>query len=114
MGKYIVTMRDIKKYEVLEQLINKKIKRCEAAILLGYSEVHISRLKQKFIKDGFKGLLRAKRESPYKTPSSSKEKIAQLYKNTYYDLNRMHFKAQLDENHNIKLSYETTRKILIE
>lgn len=114
MGKYIVTMRDIKKYEVIERLVNKEIKRNEAAILLGYSEVHISRLKQKFIKDGFKGLLRAKRESPRKTPSSLKEKVAELYKNTYYDFNRMHFKDKLEENHNIKLSYETTRKILIE
>jgi len=38
--EYIVKMKDIKKYEVLQQLIKKEIKGYEAASLLGYSQVH--------------------------------------------------------------------------
>ena len=123
--EYIVKMKDIKKYEVLQQLIKKEIKGYEAASLLGYSQVHISRLKQKLLKYGFKGILQCRRESPRKLKDSFKEHIANfLYKNIYYDFNIMHFSAQgrsasgrkdkLEENHNIKLSYEKIRQILIE
>jgi len=122
--EYIVSMKDIKKYEVLKQLVDKQIKGYEAASLLGYSQVHISRLKQKLLKCGFKGLLRPKIPSPRKIPTNFKEQIAKLYKSIYYDFNIMHFSAQgrsasgrkdkLKENHNIKLSYEKIRQILIE
>ena len=122
--EYIVKMKDIKKYEVLQQLINKQIKGYEAASLLGYSQVHISRLKQKLLKYGFEGILRRKKTSPRKLKDSFKEHIANLYKNVYYDFNIMHFSAQgrsasgrkdkLEENHKIKLSYEKIRQILIE
>ncbi|MEW6481725.1 MAG: hypothetical protein AB1397_01785 [bacterium] len=43
-----VTMEDFKKYEVLEKLIRKEIKGYQAGSSLGYSGVHISRLKQSF------------------------------------------------------------------
>jgi len=111
--EYIITMKDIKKYEILRQLIDKQVKGYQAASLLGYSQVHISRLKQKVLKYGFKGLLRPKRESPRKIPDSLKEYIADLYKTTYYDFNIRHFNDKLEEIHSIKLSYETVRQILI-
>jgi len=113
--EYIVKMKDIKKYEVLQQLIKKEIKGYEAASLLGYTRVHISRLKQKLLKYGFEGILEHKRTSPHKLKDSFKEHIANfLYKKIYYDFNIMHFKDKLEENHNIKLSYEKIRQILIE
>jgi len=37
--EYIVKMKDIKKYEVLQQLINKQIKGYEVASLSGLSQV---------------------------------------------------------------------------
>jgi len=106
-------MKDIKKYEILQQLINKQIKGYQAAQLLGYSYVHISRLKQKVLKYGFEGLLRVRRESPRKIAISLRNRIAYLYKEIYFDFNISHFKDKLEEEHNIKLSYETIRKILI-
>lgn len=112
--EYIVSMKDIKKYEVLKQLVDKQIKGYEAASLLGCSQVHISRLKQRLLKCGFKGLLRPKIPSPRKIPDNFKEQIAKLYKSIYYDFNIMHFKDKLEENHKIKLSYEKIRQILIE
>jgi hypothetical protein len=47
MKRYIISMKDIKKYEILQQLINKQIKGYQATSILGYSYVHISRLNQK-------------------------------------------------------------------
>ena len=111
---YIITMKDIKKIEILQQVIDKKIKGYEAASLLGYTQVHISRLKQKVIKSGFESILRIRRPSSRKLKDSFKKRIANLYKETYYDFNIMHFKDKLEENHSIKLSYETIRKVLIE
>lgn len=73
MKKLIITMKDIKKYEILHQLINKQIKGYETAQLLGYSYVHILILKQKVLKCGFEGLLRPKGESPRKIPASLKK-----------------------------------------
>jgi hypothetical protein len=107
-------MKDIKKYEILQQLINKQIKGYQSASLLGYTQVHIYRLKQKVLKEGFKGILMTKRESPRKLKEFLKEYIVDLYRNTYYDFNVMHFKDKLEEIHNLKLSYEKIRQILIE
>lgn len=111
--EYIITMQDIKKIEVFNQLINKQITGYQAAGLLGITHVHISRLKHKVIKYGTHSLLRIKKESERKIPSTQLQQIALLYKNTYPAFNVMHFKDKLQEVHNIKLAYETIRKILI-
>jgi len=57
---YIITMQDIKKFEVLHQLINNQITGHEAADILGFTNVHISRLKQKVLTFGMHSLLRVK------------------------------------------------------
>jgi len=54
---YIITMQDIKKFEVLNQLINNQITGHEAADILGSTNVHISRLKQKVLTFGMHSLL---------------------------------------------------------
>lgn len=109
-----VKMKDIRKYEVLKGVLEKRIKGYQAAQLLGYSKVHISRLKKRLQKNGFEGLLRSKRLSSKKTHLSLVEEIVKLYRGTYYDFNIMHFKDKLEEIHSIKLSYETIRTILIQ
>ena len=109
-----VTMKDIRKYEVLKEVLEKRIKGYQAAQLLGYSKVHISRLKKRLQENGFEGLLRPKKLSSHKTPFPVREEIVRLYKETYYDFNVMHFKDKLQEFHSIKLSYETIRTILIQ
>lgn len=109
-----VTMKDIRKYEVLKEVLEKRIKGYQAAQLLGYTEVHISRLKKRVEKSGFEGLLRSRKPSPKKIGVFLTEKVVKLYKGTYYDFNVMHFKDKLEEIHSIKLSYETIRTILIQ
>lgn len=111
--RYIITKQDMNKITILNQLVNKQITGAQAATLLGYTQVHISRLKHKALKQGIHALLRIKRPSNRKIPSTISQQIAYLYKNTYYDFNITHFKDMLLKNHNLKLSYETIRKILI-
>lgn len=110
---YIVTMKDIQKYKVLKDVLDKKIKGVQAALVLGVHPVHICRLKQKLLKYGFQGLLRPRRSPSNKIPDSKASIIADLYKERYRDFNTMHFKDKLLEIHKIKLSYESIRKILI-
>jgi hypothetical protein len=110
---YIITMHDIKKFETLNQLINNQITGYQAADILGLTHVHISRLKHKILKYGMHSLLRIKKPSNRKIPATTLQQITDLYKNTYYDFNIMHFKDMLLKNHHIQLSYETIRKTLI-
>ena len=50
--EYYFTMKDQRKIEIIRQVVNKEIRGVEAAIILGYTKVHVSRLKQKYIKMG--------------------------------------------------------------
>ena len=111
--EYHLTMKDVKKYDILKQVIAKELKAKEAAILLGYHPVHISRLKKKVIASGIQGILRPKRPSNRKLPDSLKERVKNLYQQIYYDFNIRHFNDKLQEIHKITLSYETVRQILI-
>jgi len=56
--KLLVTQKDINRFKVLKDVIEKRLKGAEAAQLLGLSVVHISRLKKHLLVDGFEGLLR--------------------------------------------------------
>ena len=108
-----LTMKDIKKYDILKQVADNQIKGTQAAALLGYHPVHISRMKKKIMASGIQGILRPKQPSNRKIADSLKEQIKTLYRNTYYDFNIRHFNDKLMEVHAIKLSYETVRQILV-
>lgn len=110
---YIVTMKDIQKYKVLKDVLDKKIKGVQAALVLGVHPVHICRLKQKLLKYGFQGLLRPRRSPSNKIPESKLKIISALYSEHYPGFNIMHFKDKLQEVHKIKLSYESIRMALI-
>ncbi len=111
--EYHLTMKDVKKYEILKQVAAKQIKGTQAAVILGYHPVHISRMKKKVTALGIQGILRPKQPSNRKIPDSLKEQVKSLYRQTYYDFNIRHFNDKLQEIHRIKLSYETTRQMLI-
>ena len=111
--EYHLTVKDVKRYEILKQVVAKQIKGTQAAVILGYHPVHISRMKKKIIASGIKGILRPKLPSNRKLPDSLKEQIKSLYRQTYYDFNIRHFNDKLQENHKINLSYETVRQTLI-
>ncbi len=111
--KVLVTMQDIQRYRILKDVIEKKLKAVQASVILGISYIHTLRLKQKVVQAGLKGLLRPGREAPNKIPDEKIKLIASLYKKYYWDFNIMHFKDKLAQLHNISLSYESIRKILI-
>ena len=111
--RFLITMKDIQRYRVLKDVIEKRLKATQASQILGLSYVHISRLKQKVLKNGLPGLLRVSRPSPRKIPERTVKSIVHLHREYYWDFNIMHFKDKLIEVHHVKLSYESLRKILI-
>lgn len=113
--KLLVTIKDIKRYKVLKDVIEKRLKGTEAAQLLDLSIVHVSRLKKRLLNGGFEGLLRRPLSSPpgNKISEHDIKKIIRLRKKLYYDLNIMHFMDKLRELHKLVYSYESIRQTLI-
>ena len=113
--KVLVTVEDIQRYKVLNDVVEKKLKGMEAAQLLNLSYVHISRLKAKLIKEGFEGILR---KPPLVSPNQrisdlDIQKMIKLHKKFYYGFNVMHFMDKLHEVHQMPYCYESIRRILI-
>jgi hypothetical protein len=113
--RLLVTMKDIKRYRILKDVIEKKLKGTEAAQLLNLSVVHISRLKKRLFADGFEGLLRRPAITPpgNKIPERDVQAIIRLRRKLYYDLNIMHFMEKLRDLHKLVYRYESIRQILI-
>ncbi|MFH1061903.1 MAG: ISNCY family transposase [Candidatus Omnitrophota bacterium] len=109
----IVTMKDMQRYHIIKDCLEKKISAKQGAFLLGISSVHFWRIKKKLLKYGLEGIFRPKRSSPRKLSSQKTNIIAALYREHYHDFNIMHFKDKLAQLHNINFCYESIRKILI-
>lgn len=111
--KVLVTMKDIQRYKLIKDVLEKRFKGVQASEILGLSYIHFLRLKKKVKLAGINGLLRKIRHAPNKKIDKFADKVSALYEKYYYDFNVMHFKEKLWENHKIKLSYESVRQILI-
>jgi hypothetical protein len=111
--RFLVSMRDIEKYRVLMDCLEKTIKATQASQALGLSYIHTLRLKKKVAQSGLEGLLRPYRPSPKKIPIAKAKLIGDLYKDRYSDFNVLHFKDKLADVHKVFLSYESIRQILI-
>jgi len=108
-------MKDIQRYKVLKEVLEKKLKGVEAAALLNLTPVHISRLKTKLITGGFEEILRKPPPAPpnKKISDVQLQKILKLRKELYYDFNIMHFMDKLHEVHKMPYCYESIRQLLI-
>jgi hypothetical protein len=107
-------MKDIQRYKVLKDVIEKKLKGVDAASILGLSPVHISRLKTRLLEGGFEEILRKPPPLPPNRKISDAEiqKMLKLRKELYYDFNIMHFMDKLHEVHKMPYCYESIRQIL--
>ena len=111
--KVLLTMKDVKRYDIIKEVLTKRLKGIEASELLGITPVHLSRLKKKVKEQGLKGLMRCGREAPNKKIDGLSTAVSELYSKYYYDFNVSHFNEKLLEIHKTKLSYESVRQILI-
>ena len=106
--------RAMKVQEVMLRAMARKISWFQAAEILGITDRHLRRWRERYEQFGFEGLLdrRRCRPSEKRVPVSTVEQVLGLYRDQYFDLNVRHFHEKLREQHGIELSYTWVKAAL--
>ncbi len=114
MKEVKLRMKEQNKYDVIKELVDHNGNKSRAALKLGISKRQINRLIIKYKNDGKSAFVHGNRgHVPTKALDKSiTEDIILLYRTKYYDFNFNHFKDFLEENENIKVSYNFIYKTL--
>lgn len=112
-----MTQAEISRGDILSKISQKKISQREAAEILGISERQVRRLYVKFQKFGISSLVSQKRKKPSNNqlPPGLKIQISELITiELYSGFHPKYMCEKLYELHGIKVSIETTRKLMIQ
>src|SRR5947207_713749 len=106
--------RAMKVQEVILRALAKKITWWQAAEIIGISDRHMRRWRERYEEFGFRALFDRRRgkPSPKKVPLAVVERVLGLYREQYFDLNLRHFHEKLIEQHQIRLSYSWVKGVL--
>jgi transposase len=106
--------RAMKIQEVILRAMAKKITWWQAAEILGFSDRHLRRIRERYEQFGYESFFdrRRNRPSPKRVPFAQVEKVLALYREKYFDLNMRHFHEKLREQHEIDLSYTWVKTVL--
>jgi len=108
--------RAMKVQDVMLQAMAKKITWWQAAEILGISDRHMRRWRERYVEEGYNGLLDRRRGKPSRrrVPVATVEKVFALYREKYFDLNVQHFHEKLQAEHGVELSYTWVKQALRE
>ena len=106
--------RAMKVQDVMLQAMAKKITWWQAAEILGISDRHMRRWRERYEQEGYNGLMDRRRGQPSRrrVPLATVEKVLGLYREKYFDMNVQHFHEKLEAEHGIELSYTWVKKAL--
>jgi transposase len=106
--------RMMKAQEVILKAAAGKLKWWEAAEIMGVTDRTMRRWRDRLNEHGYTGLwdYRKRQPSPKRVPMATVEKVLQLYREQYFDLNVRHFHEKLQEEHGIGLSYSWVKTAL--
>jgi transposase len=106
--------RAMKVQDVMLQAMAKKITWWQAAEILGISDRHMRRWRERYEEEGYNGLFDRRRGKPStrRVPLAMVEKVFALYREKYFDLNVQHFHEKLEAEHGIELSYTWVKQAL--
>jgi transposase len=106
--------RAMKVQDVILQAMAKKITWYQAAEIIGISDRHMRRWRERYEEGGFRGLFDRRRgkPSPKRVPVAVVERVLELYREKYFDLSLSHFHEKLAAEHQIKLSYSWVKGVL--
>ena len=106
--------RAMKIQEVILRAMAKKITWWQAAEILGFSDRHLRRIRERYEQFGYESLFDKRRgqASPKRVPYATVEKVLALYREKYFDFNVRHFHEKLAEQHAIELSYTWVKTVL--
>ncbi|PIP74602.1 MAG: hypothetical protein CO135_01525 [Candidatus Levybacteria bacterium CG_4_9_14_3_um_filter_35_16] len=111
-----LTKREEEKLVVINDCLSRKITKAQAATILGISTRQVKRLKSKVRESGTLAVIhRLKgRQSNHHIEETTKDKALTVIKEKYADFKPTFATEKLAENHNIHISYGTTRLWMIE
>src|SRR5882724_3833776 len=106
--------RAMKIQEVILRAMARKITWFQAAEILGFSDRHLRRMRERYQEFGYDGLFDRRRgkPSPKRVPLATVEAVLGLYREKYFDLNVRHFHEKLQGEHQIDLSYSWVKAAL--
>src|ERR1700721_4551860 len=106
--------RAMKVQEVILRAMAKRITWWQAAEIIGISDRHMRRWRERYEGFGYDGLFDRRRgtPSPKRVPLAQVEQVLGLYREKYFDLNVRHFHEKLGAQHEIRLSYSWVKKAL--
>jgi transposase len=89
--------RAMKVQDVMLQAMAKKITWWQAAEILGISDRHLRRWRERYVEEGYNGLLDRRRGKPSgrRVAGATVEKVFALYREKYFDLNLQHFSREV-------------------
>src|SRR5215813_12592515 len=106
--------RAMKVQEVILRAMAKKITWWQAAEILGITDRHMRRWRERYEEFGYDGLFDRRRgqPSPKRVPLQTVEQVLGLYREKYFDFNVRHFHEKLVAEHGIGLSYTWVKQAL--
>src|SRR5262250_2956233 len=106
--------RAMKIQEVILRAMARKITWWQAAEILGFSDRHLRRIRERYEEVGYESMFDKRRgqPSPKRVPFATVEKVLALYGEKYFDLNVRHFHEKLGEQHAMELSYTWVKSVL--
>ena len=110
-----MTKKEARRYEIIKDLIAKKIDGTEAAKLLNRSIRQVKRIKRIVNKKGIEGVIHGNRGqiSHNKIDPRIIAKAKKHLKEIYYDFNPLLAQEHLRDDNKISLSHETVRQLMI-
>jgi transposase len=108
-----LTVKEQKRLKVIVELDARRVTGREAADVLGVSLRHVWRLLAAFREEGAAGLAHGNRgrEPVNKIPQAIRERILALAEERYADYNDSHLTEKLEQEHQIKVSRPTLRRL---
>src|SRR6266567_1069687 len=106
--------RAMRVQDVMLQAMAKKITWWQAAEILGISDRHMRRWRERYEREGYNGLMDRRRGKPSRrrVPLGVVEKVLALYREKYFDMSVQHFHEKLEAEHGIELSYTWVKQAL--
>src|SRR6202140_788401 len=106
--------RAMKVQEVILRAAAKKITWWQAGEIIGISDRQMRRWRERYEEFGVRGLFDRRRgvPSPKRVPLTVLERVLELYRERYFDLNVRHFHEKLTAEHQIELSYSWVKGVL--
>jgi transposase len=106
--------RAMKVQDVMLQAMAKKITWWQAAEIMGISDRHMRRWRERYEKEGYNGLFDRRRGKPSsrRVAMATVERVFALYREKYFDLNVQHFHEKLQAEHGMELSYTWVKQAL--